>query len=61
MTDDINWGDICGHDDDAFSSLFDGFDDILNSSPEVLFSVEMSGELEDLVFEGLIGQRIGNW
>ena len=59
VTDNISWGDICGQNDDAFSSLFDGFDHILNSPPEVLFSIEIPGELEDLVFKGVIGKGIG--
>ena len=58
MTDHVNWRYICGQDDDSFASFLDGLDDILDSSSQALFSIEMSCEFEDLFPQGIVGKWV---
>ena len=58
MTDHINWSDICGKNDDALLTLLDGLDNILDSSLEIFLSVQVTGELEDLVTELVVREGV---
>lgn len=61
MANHIDRWDISSDDDYTFTTLFDGFDYILDSPLECFASVEVAGEFEYFLGEGLVGKRVGDW
>lgn len=60
MTDNVDWGYVCGNDTQAFAALLQRFYDILDSSFELFLLVEVPDELEQLGAHGVIREGVGD-
>lgn len=59
MTDDIGWCDVGSEDHNTLVTLLNSFDDIFDSSPQILLAIEVPDQFEDLGSEGVIGLGVG--